>query len=196
MKCYTIGHSNHPISKFICLLKDNNIDLLFDVRSTPFSSHFPQYNRENLSSTLLENNIKYIFIGESLGARHHESNFLYPDGKVNFSKVRETKEYRLGVQKIINHIRKGFTAAIMCSEKDPYDCHRFVLLSYSLEKIGLDVEHILENGSIISNLTLEKRLKKEYSQRDLMSFKGIPEEEQLDLLYEKRNREIAYNAFK
>lgn len=42
---YTIGHSTHPIEKFVRLLEDRGITLVVDVRSTPYSRHCPQFNR-------------------------------------------------------------------------------------------------------------------------------------------------------
>ena len=33
----TIGHSNHPIERFVALLKAGGVERLVDVRSTPWS---------------------------------------------------------------------------------------------------------------------------------------------------------------
>lgn len=38
----------------------------------------------------------------------------------------------------------------MCSEKDPLGCHRFILVSRSLQKIGHQVLHIHSDGSLES----------------------------------------------
>jgi len=54
-------------------------------------------------------------------------------------------------------VEKGFKIAVMCSEKDPFECHRFSLVCYSLQNEGLNVKHILEDGSAIDNTELEKR---------------------------------------
>jgi uncharacterized protein (DUF488 family) len=43
---YTIGHSKHPIDRFIALLRQHGIDALADVRSTPYSRFNPQFNKD------------------------------------------------------------------------------------------------------------------------------------------------------
>ena len=48
----TIGHSNHPIERFVDLLKAGGVKLLVDVRSMPYSRRFPQFGRERLAKSL------------------------------------------------------------------------------------------------------------------------------------------------
>ena len=45
----TIGHSNHPIGRFVDLLKAGGVEAVVDVRSTPYSRRFPQFGRERLA---------------------------------------------------------------------------------------------------------------------------------------------------
>lgn len=52
----------------------------------------------------------------------------------------------------------------MCSEKEPFDCHRFVLVAYELENKGVTVKHIMGNGRIILNTELEKKLLSKYKE--------------------------------
>ena len=158
--CYTIGHSNHTIEKFIKLLKQNSIDCLIDVRSSPYSRHVPQYNKENLERDLKSHEIRYIFMGQELGARHTATDLLFPEGGVDFSKVRDTQSFKQGILRVIDGIGKGFKIALMCAEKDPMDCHRFALVSYALRESGISVWHILEDGTAISNEDLEVLLLK------------------------------------
>ena len=66
---YTIGHSTHPIEKFISLLAQHGIQVVCDVRSHPYSQHNPQFNRETLKQDLRVSGIKYLFLGKELGAR-------------------------------------------------------------------------------------------------------------------------------
>ena len=49
---YTIGHSTHSTEGFIELLKRNGIEAIADVRSSPYSRHNPQFNRETLKGHL------------------------------------------------------------------------------------------------------------------------------------------------
>ena len=66
---YTIGHSKHPIERFIALLQQHGIDALADVRSTPYSRFNPQFNKEKLQTALAAGGVRYVFLGEELGAR-------------------------------------------------------------------------------------------------------------------------------
>lgn len=156
MLIYTIGHSTHTIDNFISLLKRTGIDTIVDVRSSPYSKYNPQYNREALKTELLKQGITYIFMGDELGARHQEPEVLEADGRVNFDKVRKLESFKNGIRRVIAGLEKGYKIALMCSEKNPIECHRFSLVSYSLQKEGLQVRHILEDGSITENIELEK----------------------------------------
>jgi hypothetical protein len=43
---WTIGHSNHPLEAFLDLLAQQRMDMLIDVRSSPYSRYASQFNRE------------------------------------------------------------------------------------------------------------------------------------------------------
>lgn len=191
MTCFTIGHSNHSMNDFISLVKSNQINCIIDVRSSPYSRYASHFNKESLSEYLKREGIGYIFMGNCLGARYENKNLLFPSGKVDFSKVVLTQEFLNGISRIIDGIRKGFQIALVCSEKNPFDCHRFVLVSKSLKEQGIEVKHILPE-KIITQSELENLLFEKYkiSKHDLFS----TEKENLELAYQKRNLDIAYNA--
>ena len=65
----TIGHSNHPIERFVELLKAGGVERLVDVRSMPWSRRFPQFGRERLAKSLAEAGIAYAWEGEALGGK-------------------------------------------------------------------------------------------------------------------------------
>jgi len=150
---YTIGHSNYPIDKFIALLKQHGITGVSDVRSQPYSRYCSQYNRENLQKTLKENGIEYVFLGEELGARREEQE-CYEDGVVKYDKIEQLDIFKNGLEKLKKGARKC-TMAIMCAEKDPLNCHRTILISKNLKNQGVQVKHILEDGSIQDHETTE-----------------------------------------
>ena len=191
MVCYTIGHSNHPFSYFVSLLTSHGVNCIIDVRSSPYS-YAAHFNREELLQKLEREKIHYVYLGNKVGGRYNETQLLFPNGVVNYSKVREKKEYKEGIQRIIDILLEDKVASLMCSEKDPFDCHRFVLISYTLSKNGIDMFHILDDGTIISNDVLEKRLIAKYGQKTLFDSFEVPKNEELEKLYEKRNLDIAY----
>src|SRR5215216_758788 len=65
----TIGHSNHPIGRFVDLLKAGGVEAVVDVRSTPYSRRFPQFGRERLAQSLSAAGILYRYEGAALGGK-------------------------------------------------------------------------------------------------------------------------------
>ena len=194
LTCYTIGHSSHDIGEFTHLLKKHNINCVVDIRSTPYSQYNPQFNRENLKRYLENVHISYIFMGNSLGGRYDDQALFFGDKPVvDFRKVMERDEYKKGIQAIIDGIEKGDILVLMCAEKDPFNCHRFALVGYGLQKEGVNVKHILEDGKIIDNEELEKELLSKYRIESTL-FEQITEEEAIEMGYVKRNRDIGYES--
>jgi len=195
-RLYTIGHSVYEPKDFVSLLKQNNINTIVDVRSTPYSKFASQYNKETLKYYLKENKICYIFMGDLLGARYEDKNLLFDDGIVNFKKVQEIKSFQDGITRLDKGITKGYNISLMCSEKEAFDCHRFGLISEFLNKIGINVKHIYPD-KVISQEELEQLLLKKYSkklpQADLFN-PDITDELRIKLAYELRNKDIGYNA--
>ena len=70
-RVFTIGHSNREWSDFISILKDNHVDLLVDVRRYPRSRACPQFNKEQMTTRLPEENVLYVHI-EKLGGRRNK----------------------------------------------------------------------------------------------------------------------------
>ena len=65
----TIGHSNHPVERFVDLLTAAGVEVLVDVRSTPYSRRFPQFGRERLAARLAAADILYRYEGAALGGK-------------------------------------------------------------------------------------------------------------------------------
>lgn len=197
---YTIGHSNHTIEYFVELLQAHSINCLIDARSVPHSTYTPQFNKRTLHNYLKLYNIRYLHFGKEFGAFHAESDVLDENGNVDFEKVRKTKDFLNGVDRLRNGLDMGYTITLMCSEFEPFDCHRFSLLSYHLARNGFDVKHILKDKSIIDNSDLEKMLLKKYAkklpQRSLFDPTPKTREDKINFAYSLRNKDIAFNINK
>jgi len=154
---FTIGHSTYRIETFIEYLKQHEIDTIVDVRTTPYSRYAVQFNKENLSPVLKQDGIYYVYMGEELGARHTEASLLFDDGKVDFSKVVTSKKFQNGISRIEKGVQKGLRIALMCSEKNPIECHRFSLISNFLHSKGYDIGHLVEKD-IFNHKMLQKKL--------------------------------------
>lgn len=185
---FTVGHSVHEINHFIKILKMNRIDAVADVRSSPYSKFTPQFNREPLKKSLKDHGIRYVFLGEELGARRDEPE-CYEGSKVVYRKVANLPSFKIGISRLREGTEK-MRVAIMCAEKDPLTCHRTVLVAHFARDQFSDTLHILEDGGIESRAEADLRLLTEYKleKDDLFS----PYEERLALAYSRRAEKIAY----
>ena len=188
MAAYTVGHSNHTIQRFVELLTMNDISAIADVRSSPFSKHNPQFNKDALSSALRRQNIAYVFVGKELGARSEDPT-CYVNGQVSYQKISETALFESGIERVLKGMR-NYKVALMCAEKEPLDCHRTLLVGRALEKKGIAISHILADGSVESNPRTMARL---------LDMVGLPQDDMFrshDELVEKacemREQKIAY----
>ena len=143
---YTIGHSTLAMEEFIHLLKLHSVDAVADVRSNPYSKYQPQFNRESLHRDLRGSGIDYVFLGAELGARSTDPN-CYVDGRVQYDLLALAPGYIRGIDRLVTG-SKSHTIAVMCSEKEPLECHRTVLVARSLIERSTDVSHILSNGAV------------------------------------------------
>jgi len=185
---FTIGHSNHPIEQFLFLLKGCGITAVADVRSQPYSRHYPQYSQGALEISLQDAGIAYVFLGKELGARS-ENPACYRQGKVSYELLAKEPLFSEG----LNRLRKGMEnhrIAIMCSEKDPLNCHRAILVARRLHEDGTSVEHILADGHLESHADLESRMLKILKMAEVELFRT--REEILSEAYERHGEDIAY----
>jgi uncharacterized protein (DUF488 family) len=198
-KVYTIGHSNYSTKYFLSLLKKHGITCIVDVRSVPFSKYTPQYNKDDLKKFLHESRIYYIFMGEELGARRSDKLLYSGDGNLDFDKVSKTSLFQTGIDRIKSGIDKGYNIAIMCTEKDPIECHRNILVARGLYRQNIEIYNILESGKVETQEQIEERLLDLYfpnrMQQTLFdSFENnVNNEELIKKAYIYRNRDIAYN---
>lgn len=134
------------MEEFIHLLKLHSVDVVADVRSNPYSKYQPQFNRESLHRDLRGSSIDYVFLGAELGARSTDPN-CYVDGRVQYDRLALAPGYLRGIDRLVTG-SKSHTIAVMCSEKEPLECHRTVLVARSLIERSTDVSHILSNGAV------------------------------------------------
>lgn len=154
---FTIGHSNTSVDKLISLLKQNKIQVLADVRSVPYSRHVPQANREAIERAVKAAGIKYLFMGGQLGGRPKDIEIKDEQGNLDYSKLASTKRFREGMDRLLNGASQ-YHVCLMCSEEDPSRCHRSLLISRELDKLGVEIRHIRRDGHIESQGKLEKQI--------------------------------------
>lgn len=161
---FTIGHSNLPADIFEGLLRKFGIQLVLDIRSYPNSRYSPQYKAANLEKRLEEGlGIGYQQVGTVLGGHQFEGK---GDDKkrLSYEQIMERPEFARYMKALRDCVREGTRVALMCSESDPMDCHRFAMLGYSLAHPSdrrvqpIDVQHITRSGYLLSQDYLETKL--------------------------------------
>jgi len=137
---YTIGHSNLAQKSFIGVLKEFEIQIVIDVRSSPYSKFVPHFNRENIKKTLKENNFRYIFLGDYIGGKPKNKEY-YQNEKVSYDLIAKSEKFKEGIDKVMKLSNEN-DIVLMCSEENPYNCHRHHLITQRILKQGLKVTHI------------------------------------------------------
>ncbi|MEV6231221.1 DUF488 domain-containing protein [Saccharopolyspora shandongensis] len=152
----TIGHSTHAFRVLVGLLRRHDITAVADVRSLPVSRFTPQFNRGSVERGLHEAGIKYVFLGKELGARTEDS-ACYVDGRVQYGRLGQTTDFASGIERLVRGA-KSERIAVMCTEGEPLDCHRTVLVARVLTDRGVTVDHIHGDGRIESHTSAMERL--------------------------------------
>jgi uncharacterized protein (DUF488 family) len=144
---WSIGHSNLETARFVELLRAHHLTVLADVRTAPYSRHWPQFNREELAYSLSAAGIRYVFLGRELGGKPESTALRGPTGLPDYDAIAATALYQDGLARLMELGRHQPTA-FMCSEGDPTKCHRERLVARSLRAAGWTVHHILSDGSL------------------------------------------------
>jgi uncharacterized protein (DUF488 family) len=155
-KVLTIGHSTMPLEAFLSRLKASGVTAVADVRSSPFSRRVPHFNREELEVALNDCGIEYRFLGKELGGRPRASE-LYCEGVADYEKMALEPTFRKGLNRVIKGANEH-VVALMCSEHNPLDCHRCLLVSRGLANRHVPVAHILGDGRIAEQRDIEEAL--------------------------------------
>ena len=143
---WTIGHSTHPIDKFIAMLKSFGIKVLADIRSLPGSNKYPQFNQDALRKSLQEAGIGYVHM-PGLGGRRRprpdsENTAWRSRAFMGYADYMETDEFKKAVAELEEMALKQ-RLVYMCAEVLWWRCHRSLVSDY-LKVNGWKVMHIMD----------------------------------------------------
>ena len=165
MRIWTIGHSTRTIDDFISLLKENEINLLADVRAWPGSKRYPHFNKDALAESLNAQAIRYEHFPELGGkrkSRKDSRNTAWRNVSFRgYADYMETEPFQKGIERLLHLAGQGAAAsaaadkkhdeweavtprtlAIMCAEAVWWRCHRSLIADY-LKARGVEVLHVL-----------------------------------------------------
>jgi len=188
---FTIGHSNHTADAFLALLHQHKVEVVADVRSSPYSKYTPHFNREQLQSFLKANDIGYVFLGNELGGRTDDPSCLSKDGRVTYAKLAETDSFKRGLERLLEGTAK-YRVALMCAEMEPLECHRTLLVAKALAEHGQQVQHIHADGQIESQEIAMERLLEITRVKSPEGDLFCSEEELVSLAIAKQEAKVAY----
>ena len=96
-----------------------------------------------MKDSLAQDGIAYVFLGQELGGRPQGQKY-YTDGIADYEKMATSSNFKEGICRVKEGSQK-YNIAMMCSEHNPLDCHRCLLVGRALIEQGLDMNHILSN---------------------------------------------------
>lgn len=159
MQLFTIGYAGKQQSEFIAYLKQYGITALVDVRSSPYSGMYKEYNEDRLKELMPSHNIAYMPMGSLLGPRSPHDSHYDDSNQVVFRKLAKSEAFVSGVSRTLVGLERGYKIAMLCAEKDAATCHRSILIAdHFLHQHDIDVAHIQGDGQLEMQTEIEKRL--------------------------------------
>jgi uncharacterized protein (DUF488 family) len=148
---WTIGHSNHPLPRFLELLAGHSIRHIADVRRFPASRKRPHFGSESLTASLATAGIGYRHFSD-LGGRRNQRladspNTAWRVAAFNAYADHLQSEEALAAMRDLMQFADQQAVAVMCAEALPWQCHRRIIAD-ALLAAGWQVLDILPSGKI------------------------------------------------
>lgn len=148
---HTCGYGGIGFERFVEAMKQRQITHVADIRSTPGSTYWKDFCRPRLDDLMTEADLKYVFLGDTLGAK-----VLHRDEPGTEAAAEGERLLGLGIVKLIAAAASGKSICLMCGCSRPEECHRSHVLGEELRQRGVDLRHIMPDGSIILQSDLAK----------------------------------------
>jgi uncharacterized protein (DUF488 family) len=130
LQVWTVGHSSRKLEEMAEALRAYRISLLVDIRTIPRSRHNPQFNGDTFSRYLQGLGVKYLHMKELGGLRKPRRDSINAAWRNmsfrGFADYMQTREFEEALARLME-LLKGDKVAIMCSEGNPYRCHRSLI---------------------------------------------------------------------
>ncbi|MXZ18867.1 MAG: DUF488 domain-containing protein [Rhodothermaceae bacterium] len=145
-RVYTVGHGGRTVDEIVRQIRAKEIQFVIDVRSVPYSKYQPEFARKPLATALRNAGLKYGFMGHQLGGRPDDES-CYDNNHVNYEKVRAMPFFKEGIARLRSACERNYIVCLLCAEANPTQCHRSGMIGEALVQEGIEVEHLLKDGS-------------------------------------------------
>ena len=127
---WTVGHSNHPLERFLEILKAHEIERLIDVRRFPGSRRWPHFSAARLSTSLPDSGIDYVGMPELGGRRKANPDSPHTAWRVEafrgYADFMDTPGFTASLERV-EDLASEKRSALMCAEALPWRCHRSLI---------------------------------------------------------------------
>ena len=147
---FTLGHSNHDFGAWLRLVRQHEIEVVVDIRSSPYSNYVPQFDKELIQRSLEKAGIRYLYLGAELGGRPANSAYYDASGHVVYGRLCEDARFKAAIARLESGMER-FRVALLCGEEDPAHCHRRLLVGRVLVERGHTMLPIRGDGRLESD---------------------------------------------
>lgn len=152
---YSIGHGHKTMAEFISELRYFGIKYLIDVRTSPYSKWAPHFNQGVIEGLLDQAGVRYIYMGDSIGGKPQNDSYYDEEGFFDYQRMAKAPKFQAGLNRLVIANDKKLSAAIMCTETDPSQCHRSKLIGRELYfAYNINMSHITEIGKYVTQTTI------------------------------------------
>jgi uncharacterized protein (DUF488 family) len=141
---FTLGYEKRTLEEFLALLQEARIDVVVDVRDTPWS-HKPGFSKRPLSERVTRAGMSYVHAGfagnpkslRSAAKDNDEALRLYAEHLGLHPEILDQLDALLGPLR-----SQGKRACMICFERHPRDCHRGILAEAWARPRGIGLRHL------------------------------------------------------
>jgi uncharacterized protein (DUF488 family) len=157
------------MTHLVGLLRANEIEVLVDTRSYPYSKWVPHFGRESLKEAVEAAGIRYLYMGDVVGGRPKQKEFYDDNGRLVYARVAESADFLDGIARLERGADK-FRVAILCAEENPNHCHRRLLIGRVLMARGAKLLHIRGTGEVQHDAAVAAELGKDSRESQAVLF--------------------------
>src|SRR5882757_11488879 len=98
---FTIGYGNRSLQDVLTRLREESVQFLVDVRTSPRSKFNPDFDGGALDTALHAAGIRYVFMGDTLGGRPDDLS-CYENGHVIYERVQSRPFFQRGIERLLS----------------------------------------------------------------------------------------------